>query len=381
MKETEFSIYAQALSVYYMKGRSPEDFAKWLFQGIYLKSVDEDFDDPVEDTLPRTYKGYYYANNNITKLAKKICNSLDTLAYAEFMYLDADDFVTSLCKTMRATCPGIGEDNYQTVLAERFQAIIENAAKAKRKKTSPAEITGKVVIDIDYREKYGVSLVAEEQSICPNDGCTNSLFVRVNGQIAPDYDVVVIDPAQPVTGEDNLIAMCPDCAKKYRIGADDDMIRRMKEIKKRFTDIADRQEIVSQQKVVDDVRRVLTKIPKLPYPKDVDLNYEPVPLRQKIGDDAPDLLAQIKVWVNLYFPDVHDTLQELNREGKQRFEPFCHQVRLNYLNLKDKGYSQRDIYEAMIKWLQGATNEDAHACEIVIAYFVQKCEVFDVISE
>lgn len=381
MKETEFSKYAQALSVYYMRGRSPEDFAKWLFQRIYLKSVEEDFDDPVEDTLPRTFKAYYYGDNNISKLVKKICNSLDKLAFAEALYLDADDSVTSLCNTMRETCPDINERNYQTVLAERFQTIIENAAKTKRKKTSPAEKVGKVTIDIDYKDKYRVSLVAEEQSVCPNDGCTNSLFIRMNGQIAPDYEIVVIDPDQPVTGEDNLIAMCPDCAKKYRFGANADMIRRMKEIKKRFTDIAEMQEIVSQQKVVDDVRRVLTKIPNLPFPQGVDLNYEPALLKQKISTDTPDLLAQIKVWVNLYYPDVHDTLQELNREGKQRFEPFCHQVRLNYLNLKEKGYSQRDIYESMIKWLQGATNEDAHACEIVIAYFVQKCEVFDVISE
>lgn len=167
-------------------------------------------------------------------------------------------------------------------------------------------------------------------------------------------------------GEENLIAMCPYCAKRYRLVADAEMIANMKEIKKHFTDMVDRQKIVSQQKVVENVRRVLIKIPDLPYLLDVDLNYEPVLLKLNISSNTPDLLAQIKVWVNLYYPDVHDTLQELHRKGEQRFEPFV--TRLNHLNLLDKGYSQIEIYKSMIKWLQEATNKDTHACEIVIAY-------------
>ena len=379
LDKTEFSEFAQALSVFYQRDKDLIEFTRDLFAHIYKGSI-EGTDAYVHDMEPRTLKGYIYHEHDITTTAKKISGALDIGSFAEYLKLDADDSVMGLCDAFRATCPDIDESTYEIVLAERFQTIIENAAAPKRKKALPAKKADKAN-DIDYyTEKYDVSLVAEEQSICPNDGCTNSLFMRVGGQIAPNYEVVVIDYSKPVTGEDNLIAMCPDCAKKYKLAADPAKIRRMQEIKKLFIDIADRQEIVSQQKVVEDVRRVLTKIPALPYPKGVDLNYEPAQLKQKISPDSPDLLAQVKVWVNLYYPDVHETLQELNREGKQRFEPFCHQVRLNYLNLNEKGYSQRQIYEAMIKWLQDATNEDAHACEIVIAYFVQKCEVFDVIS-
>jgi hypothetical protein len=117
-------------------------------------------------------------------------------------------------------------------------------------------------------------------------------------------------------------------------------------------------------------------VPTLKYPANVDLNYEPAMLKQKISPDYPDLLAAIKIWVNLYYPDVHQILQELNREGKNRFEPFCLSVRQNFLALDEKGHSQWDIYNEMISWLQKQTNQDRHACEIVIAYFVQKCEVF-----
>lgn len=173
--------------------------------------------------------------------------------------------------------------------------------------------------------------------------------------------------------------MCPDCAKKYDLGRNDDSVNRMRAIKDRFLEIASIQETVSEQKLEEDVCRVLQKISNLPSPADVDLNYVPVTISQKVPSN-PELMARIKVWVNLHYPDVHATLQDLNRENKLRFEPFCMQVRLVYLNLKSKGYSQNDIFEGMIKWLMDATNEGYHPCEVVISYFVQKCEVFDVTS-
>ena len=51
------------------------------------------------------------------------------------------------------------------------------------------------------------------------------------------------------------------------------------------------------------------------------------------------------------------------------------------IRFRDKGYSQDQIFYEMTKWLYDATNEKWRDCEIVIAYFTQKCEVFDVIAE
>lgn len=52
-----------------------------------------------------------------------------------------------------------------------------------------------------------------------------------------------------------------------------------------------------------------------------------------------------------------------------------------YLNFADKDWSQGKIFEKMVDWLQNATNEDRNSCEVIISYFIRKCEVFDVITE
>lgn len=386
MDVTEFSTFAQNLSVFFIGSNGPEEFTRTLFKEIYLPKVDDDQSEYLHNIEKRTLKAYYYGQNNISYVAKKIAGSLDKAQFAHFLYLDADDSIQRLCSVFGQECEGINSSNFGEKLADRFEDILHNAAKPKSKvlkKVSEKEdisIEETLLIPMRSNNK-DVSLVAEVMSVCPDDGCANPLFLRMNGKIQGNYEVVVIEPSVPVSGEENLIALCPECARRYQM-ADANKIQRMKAIKKRFVEIADMQDAVSQQKIEDDILDVLSKIPLISYPSEpVDLNYEPVMLKQKIKVDDMDLLAQIKVWVNLYYKEVNEKLLQLNIEGKNRFEPFCLQVRLTFLGINMSDKSQREIYDGMIKWLQQVTNGERHACEIVIAYFVQKCEVFDVIAE
>lgn len=379
MGKTEFSEFASALTSFFIDGMKPEEFSKALFKNIYIEGSHEE--DPVDKILPRTYKSYYYGDTDISTLAKKICGTLDKVQFSDFLSLESDDSIENLCRVFRDDCSGINAENYGSKLADRFEIIITNASKPKRKKKSALSDDGASAPNgIDIKEKYGIALVAEVMSTCPNIGCTNSLFIRAGKQIVPNFEIVTIDPDEPIE-ENNLIAMCPSCSKKHLLRTDPAYITQITAIKKRFIELAEIQEVTANQNIEEDIATVLSKIPALPFRTDVDLNYEPVPLRNKIKADSPELLAQIKVWVNLHYTDVHETLQELNQQGRNRFEPFCLQVRLNFLNLRNKGLSQRQIYDGIVEWLQKATNGDRHACEVVTAYFVQKCEVFDVITE
>ena len=113
----------------------------------------------------------------------------------------------------------------------------------------------------------------------------------------------------------------------------------------------------------------------------MDLNYDPVELRQKISKDNLMLYLKVKTNVNMYNSAVEEVFFELNEERILRFRPFCTQVKLMYLNFADKDWSQGKIFEKMVDWLQNATNEDRNSCEVIISYFIRKCEVFDVITE
>lgn len=385
---TEFSIFAGNLSTYFQNTDTPEEFARNLFAHIYKGSTDGT-DTYVHDIEKRTLKGYIYAEHDITTIAKHIAGNLDLGAFAQFVKLDAEDSVNSLCEAFREMCPDVTDSTYGMVLAERFQTIINNATKRKRRKKKNSTTDSNVesgtndknASDNSQLQKYSFYLISEEGSICPNDGCTHSLFTNENGHLGFLYKVVIIDPSESTEDPNNMIALCPECAERYKLGYDSHRVLRMKKIKEQLQENTSDKELLSEQKIQDGIRKVLTKIPSMHPDHPVDLNYDPVMLRQKIEPENVSLYLKAQGHVNYYFSCVHETLQEMGREGVLRFKPFCEQVKINYLNLSEQGRNQQQIYRKLTDWLQSATNEEREYCEIIISYFIQKCEVFDVITK
>lgn len=385
MAKTEFEVFAQKIATYFQGDLSPEEFTRTLFKKIYLNP---NCDTLLHDMEPRTLRGYFYGEHNITTLAKKINKDLDSQYFEEFIDTETDDTIKGLCAAFADECPGIDNENFKNKIAERFKEIICNAAtiKRKRKKTTELvpqsqETTVNATISPSIKEQYGALLVAEERSVCPNDGCSTPLFVNVGGQLGANYEVTFIDPSVPEIRMENLIALCPACHSKYITGRTDEQVQRLLHIKKSLVDDYEAKETVSMQKVEDGIRKVLEKIPKMQAPANIDLNYNPVTLRQKIATDNLMLYLKAKTNVNVYYSAVQDAFTELNAERILRYKPFCLQVRVTYMNLSDMGLSQDEIFEKMVDWLQDATHEDRSSCEVIISYFIQKCEVFDAIAE
>lgn len=380
--KTEFSVFAGNLSVYFQRDNDPIEFTRQLFAHIHKGCINKK--DPfVDDLDERVLKGYYYSEHDITTVAKHIAGDLDLGAFAEFVHLDAEDSIVHLCKTFKDTCPSINESTYGMELAERFQSIINVAAKGKRKskkkKSELMALADKQSLVVSTKDKYGVFLVAEAGSICPV--CRRKpLFSYGDGRNELIYDVAVIDPDLPCDDISNLIALCPECSATYLALRTPMDICRMQENKRALLDAFDNQELIADQRVQEGVKRVIEKIPLIQMSEGLDLNYVPVPIRQKIEMDNTRLFLTVKTQVNVYFKDVHEAFQQMGREGKLRFNAFCQQVKYMYVSFRDKGYDQNKIFYEMTRWLSDATGEAWGDCEVVISYFVQKCEVFDVIA-
>ena len=60
----------------------------------------------------------------------------------------------------------------------------------------------------------------------------------------------------------------------------------------------------------------------------------------------------------------------------------CSEVKAAYLSIKKMTDDQNIIFNKMVEWLKFKTQEITNdACEIVISYFIQNCEVFDEITK
>lgn len=383
MADTEFKIFAQLLATKYRKGKKAEEFAEELFREFYLPEGEAN---PIAETQPRTYRGYYYGQNDITVLASQIAGSLDDENFAKYLETDSDETIEYLCRSFSTWCPTIDASNYAKEVAKRFKIIINHAAAPKTGVT--AEVVNNVSVPdfrIDYdflKHQYGVPLVAEAYGECQNEGCTNQLYVKDGTTMVEDYDIVVIDPSEDAYDTTNLIAMCPACGKLYARAATPAQIARIKDIKQNLLLEADAMGELAHEKIEKGLRNVLHKVKDLD-PQDIsdDFNYDPAAVRQKIEKQNKQLYYKIQMNVSAYYAQVDDILRQYGREGIIDFDMFCSQVKLGFQKLKRRNLPQKVIFDNLVKWLVDSTYEELEPCETVISYFVQKCEVFDVITK
>ena len=113
-----------------------------------------------------------------------------------------------------------------------------------------------------------------------------------------------------------------------------------------------------------------------------NLNYDPVYLTNKFEKSESLLKKRVESYVHSYFPYVRDCLKEI--DGKDGFneQVLAGQIRNCYLKMRDNCINKSVIFSQMSDWLNNKTQLISRdACEVIIAFFVQNCEVFDEITQ
>ena len=105
--------------------------------------------------------------------------------------------------------------------------------------------------------------------------------------------------------------------------------------------------------------------------------YTPVEVKQKIPNDK---MLFSKVWTNVvqYFPFVEDKLKQLNNERRLTYEKISGDVKRAYLEFATDEQDKEVIFNRLCEWLaEKAQTDKKSACEAIISYYIQNCEVFE----
>lgn len=238
--------------------------------------------------------------------------------------------------------------------------------------------------------------IIEVNGQCPL--CGKSLTEIKNGRTLKQFQIAHIYPHSPTDKQkdtlkglerlgdnsesfENRIALCRDCHAKQDFYTTAEDYLKLVEIKKKLllhSKAMDRlsPECIGEQ--IEEVLRLLTESSLSPLEQ---LKLDVVCVHEKIKENRP-LLIKVKGYVVEYFCYVQECFKLLESEGKLRFEVIASKVKTSYLTLKEAGRSQEDIFSALVEWLHNQSQKKhIPACEIIIAFFVQDCEVFDVITE
>lgn len=228
------------------------------------------------------------------------------------------------------------------------------------------------------QEHMKISLLLETGGTCPQIGCNSSLTMKDdNDNNVDNYEIVTINPSLRLDDESNLIAMCPNCAKKYS-GTNAESMQNLLKRKKELTRRRFNAQLLRPEMIEDEIKQVIMKLKDFEgIPEQYDEKIDgPLRVKDKIKGDTVltlGVLANVRNW----FKFVHVTLQNLDYTNSIDFDAIKDSMHHQYKKLARAKLTQREIIDSLTEYLHQTTKESARSCEIVVSYFVQDCEVFD----
>lgn len=109
-----------------------------------------------------------------------------------------------------------------------------------------------------------------------------------------------------------------------------------------------------------------------------NLSYEPQTIDNKIPytNETNILKNEIKGYVACYFTPIQELFQKPNDCKSNTFTQLEYYVKSKSEKLFAQNKSHKETFDKLAEWVKGITNNDYTACRIVVAFFVQNCEVF-----
>ncbi|MDR0630507.1 MAG: HNH endonuclease, partial [Holosporales bacterium] len=240
---------------------------------------------------------------------------------------------------------------------------------------------------------FDARLLAEiNNNLCPL--CGKRLLGEKAGESVKLYDVAHIYPHSPTREQlmslenvpkaedsesfENLIALCKDCHKKQDFHTKKEEYMRLYNKKQQLMCQTKALDEASVIQIEDEIEKVLQGLKDVDIERLVPLSYGVVSVDKKIAQENGLLLSNIRDKVVRYFPFVQETFRNIDRIGSLKFDIISTEIKLCFQKVNGSGLSQEEIFYNLVEWLKSKTQcQSTQACEIIISFFVQNCEVFD----
>ena len=96
-----------------------------------------------------------------------------------------------------------------------------------------------------------------------------------------------------------------------------------------------------------------------------------------------NLKGTVEDWVNRYYPFVEQHFSINGTNSNTKYDVIRSEVNTIYLKYKDLNMNQQEICDKIAKWMlskNGLEDKYNTANHIVVAFFIQKCAIFEAFS-
>jgi hypothetical protein len=239
-------------------------------------------------------------------------------------------------------------------------------------------------------------LLDEVNSRCPI--CSKFLLEEKNNRTLKKYDIAHIYPSSPtpeqleilkdvpkpenIESKENWIALCLDCHNRQDFHTTKKDYENLYNKKQRLANQHKAKSSLSDIQIENEIVKVLQKLNTVDKKQLVNLSYKSVSVDKKIARENSLLLNDIRDKVVKYFIFIQETFNNNEISGQNKFNIIATQVRQSFLKADAQNLPQDVVFNSLVEWLDSKTqNQSRVACEYIIAFFVQICEVFNEITQ
>lgn len=179
---------------------------------------------------------------------------------------------------------------------------------------------------------------------------------------------------------DNRIPLCLSCANFYLENPTLENYQSLVNVKKSISNQRYLAKGLNQLTLEKDLIKVIKGLKVIkPDINDMFISYDAHKVEDKISSDYT-LQGTVKYYVMGYYNKIRDEFS--NMAGNSfYFDDLAATMKLAYIKLKREKLSQGEIFNQLANWIlnkENLENEYLEAARIIVAFFVQNCEVFEV---
>ena len=175
---------------------------------------------------------------------------------------------------------------------------------------------------------------------------------------------------------DNLIALHEECSDRYLLSPTVEEYKKLREIKEEIARNFAAKLAVNSIQLEDDIRTVLDALSQIRDASElVQLEYDALHIDEKFEPENFILKNETQLQVVMYYRYIEKVFSESDAD----FDMIAAEIKISSQKLEKAGLSQPDVVAQLSEWIQnkaGLSSDRKLACNIVVSFFIQNCEVF-----
>ena len=316
----------------------------------------------------RVEKHYFFTGQSEPCfLAEKILKYFDEETFAYHLYEEVDDGdIPNLINDFGIYGVELDSKNWDSQIASLLKSILERSSASSRS------------FRIHGNLKLRAALMEENPSgICPCPNCSNPLRLSVEDE-SESYSLLqtfLLDCDGPKSVS-NAIGICNECFQrgKYDLNALRIKKNEFVRIRKAYAELDDP---LFPERLTNAAKKL--KSAKSDQLKRI--SYKALRVNRKILPDNTMLLSDIEDKVTRFFPFLMECFSEDDGLDGYSYDELSKSIRAIFESANAECATQEEVFETISKKIAAVVDETENVGRVIVAYFVQTCEVFNEIPE